>query len=519
MGYNDMRKSFVFALLACTLASVTLAQYIGQGADGNPHNWDRKRRCDHTDYTPVCGACEGYGGIPTGDDNDEITLTTCEIGANASSIDPSTLIKPVWSDKWFSQGYNEIIIGAHRDPFCFQVFPGNTSEGHLCYRHDAGTQTYNMEGGWNGPHAIYEDLTLDTSVGEIESKVIHAGQSFWVVNHFPWYALGIHQCICTQAHEGADPSQPGVYPVQYNWTQQMFYIGREVIGVEYGIGNMTLDHWAFGPHHVWSVPETGKALRMWQPFNGLQVFANGTDSLEGYTPEVFDDIPPQLCQKVGGAAFRIKCTDDGYPTNETSTAAKLEELKNMPKDTSTESDIKRAHQVVPGPAFKGIDFKNMSLTLNKYLSVTAKVKACDQFSAKELPELQAMLYLARDAKFDGIYQNVVDNCRLRAELDDLQKTWAALNDEISGHPEKEKLHAVQRDGHCHEAVMWYVHHLSTDVKMVLAESGVEIPLLSYGPHDEACAAATDKTHNKVYQHYGETVLCSSCHSGVVPDDN
>ena len=44
-------------------------QYVGQGSDGNPHNWDRRRRCDGTDYTPACGVCEGYGGIPTGDAN------------------------------------------------------------------------------------------------------------------------------------------------------------------------------------------------------------------------------------------------------------------------------------------------------------------------------------------------------------------------------------------------------------------------------------------------------------------
>merc|ERR1711907_100581 len=457
-GATTMRKSFVFALLACTLASVTLAQYIGQGADGNPHNWDRKRRCDHTDYTPVCGACEGYGGIPTGDDNDEITLTTCEIEANASSIDPSTLIKPNWATKWFADGYNEIIIGAHRDPFCFQVFPGNTSEGTLCYRHDSGQQSYDMQGGESGPHTLYEDLTLDTKVGSVESKVIHQGKAFWVVNHFPWYALGVHQCICTEAHEGADKAQPGVYPVQYNWTQQMFYIGREKIGVEYGVGEMTLDHWAFGPHHVWSVPETGKAIRMWQPFNGLQVFPNGTDSTVGMDDKVFDDIPPALCKKQGGAAFRIKCTDDGLPQNSASLEATKKHFEQMPKDTSTASDIARAHQVVPGSGYKGVDFQNMSLTLNKYLAVSAAVKPCDQFSAKELQELSAMLFLARDAKLDAVYANVADNRRLRGELEDLQKTWAGLNEAVGAHPNRDAMHTIQRDGHCHEAVMWYVHH-------------------------------------------------------------
>jgi len=501
-------------ILVC-IVSQAVSQFIGQGADGNPHNWDRTRRCDHIDYTPVCGGCEGIGGIPTGDENSEIKLTTCSLVANASSIDPKTLIHPVWTAKWFVKGYQEIIIGAHRDPFCFQVFPGNTSAGKLCYRHDSGTQSYDMAGGEKGPHTLFEDLTLDTKVGPVGSKVIHQGQSFWVVNHFPWYAAGIHQCICTEAHEGANPKLPGVYPVQYNWTQQMFFIAREKIGVEYGIGEMILDHWAFGPHHVWSVPETGKALRMWQPFNGLQVFPNGTDSVEGLDPKTFDDIPPALCKKEGGALFRIKCTDDGLPQNSTTKKAHLEKLAKMPKDTDT--NMARAKQVVPRNEFKGTSFSNMSLTLNKYLAATAAVKECDQFDAKEIQELSAMLYLARDTKLDKVYAPISDNRRLRADIEDLQSTWSSLNAEVAAHPDKENLHTIQRDGHCHEAVMWYVHHLSEDVKKILGETGVEIPLLSYEHHEPACATTKDSTHANVCQHYQETVTCASCHANALPN--
>merc|ERR1719453_1055707 len=119
------RTTFLLAAVALS-AAVVSAQYIGQGADGNPHNWDRSRRCDHTDYTPARGICEGFGGIPTGDDNDEITLTTCTPAADQPSSHDK-LIKPVWAEKWQANDYNEIIIGLHRDPFCFQVFPGNTS--------------------------------------------------------------------------------------------------------------------------------------------------------------------------------------------------------------------------------------------------------------------------------------------------------------------------------------------------------------------------------------------------------
>merc|ERR1719454_116495 len=104
-----MHRFLMLALAALVLTAS--AQYVGQGADGNPHNWDRHRRCDHTDYDPPCGACEGYGGIPTGDENDQITLTTCSIVANASGVDPKTLIKPVWTEKFATRGYSEVLIG------------------------------------------------------------------------------------------------------------------------------------------------------------------------------------------------------------------------------------------------------------------------------------------------------------------------------------------------------------------------------------------------------------------------
>jgi hypothetical protein len=30
------------------------------------------------------------------------------------------------------------------------------------------------------------------------------GTNFWVVNHLPWYAGGVHQCVCTHIREGFD---------------------------------------------------------------------------------------------------------------------------------------------------------------------------------------------------------------------------------------------------------------------------------------------------------------------------
>ena len=124
MTVSNIVKVAAFAAIAFATAGLGSAQK-GQGADGNPHGWDRMRRCDHAGYTPKCGLCEGYGGIPygeegcsghgigldsqltkppllsflrlAGDDNDQITLTTCAPVANASDVDPKTLKRPIWS--------------------------------------------------------------------------------------------------------------------------------------------------------------------------------------------------------------------------------------------------------------------------------------------------------------------------------------------------------------------------------------------------------------------------------------
>jgi hypothetical protein len=68
-------------------------------------------------------------------------------------------------------------------------------------------------------------------------------------------------------------------------------------------------------------------------------------------------------------------------------------------------------------------------------------------------------YLARNEKLDQIYQAAVDNRRLRASLEDLVTSWDGMNRLVHERNETE-LRAAQRDGHCHEAVMWYVHHLT-----------------------------------------------------------
>jgi len=455
-------------------------------------------------YTPPCGICEGYGGIPYGDENDKITLTTCKPIANASNI--TNPVKPVWGAQFTAKNYNEVLIGPKTDPFCFNSFPSNSSIGKLCYRKDSGRQVYDLQ----TSHALREDLNVETPVGNITSRIIHQGKNFWVINHLPWYALGVHQCICTAVHQGGDPSSPSLYPIAYNWTNQMFYIGREEVGIEFNDPPVkeVLEHWAFGPHHVWSKIGTGEIRRMWQPYNGLQVFEHGTSN-HTIDPTLFDDIPPTLCKKKGGATFRIKCSDDGYPTNGTTKAS---------GPNTSKKDLYRAKQKKPRSNYRGDTFPDMSRTLNRWLkSRKVDTRSCDTFSAKELQKLQALLYLARDVSLDSIYVASNDNRKLRSnDIELLMNDWKHLNNEIENHDDKEILHTIQRDGHCHETVMWWVHHLNEDMKRILQETtSITIPYLSENSHVNMCTSK-DSTYKKVCRNYEEQVTCASCHSNYLP---
>ena len=467
------------------------------GADGNPHNWDRRRRCDQGQtYVPACSVCEGYGGIPFGDKNSEIHLTTCEVIADAKSVRPGP--RPVWNSQFTIVHYNEILIGPKRDPFCFETIPSNSSEGALCYRPDSGRQIYDAK----KAKALRYDLDSKTKVGNFSSSIIHKGPDMWIVNHLPWYAASVHQCICTQVHAAGDPQSPKMYPIAYNWTQQLVFIGREKIGIEYmepGHKEI-LDHWAFGPHHVWSTTDTGEIRRLWQPFNGLEVFPHGTSN-QTIDEKALLETPPSFCVK-GGSAFRIGCSDEGYP---------------IPKNkTKSKSDEKRARQKKPGSAYRGDSFREMSKTLNGWLARSVpngSAKSCAEFSAQELQDLQVLLYYAKDDGLDKVYREAGDNRQMQSTLEDLLVQWDMLNKLTENdHAQKE----IQRDGHCHEAVMWFVHHLNEDARKVLTETpGIVLPLLSEDSHIGECSErASDDAH--ACTKYMEQVTCASCHSNVNP---
>jgi len=443
--------------------------------------------------------------MPYGSENDEIELTTCEVvGTPEQFPDPAPI---VWGTQWTLPLAYEILIGKKNDPFCFQTFPGNDSVGDLCYRKQTGSKYYDMR----DTLAFRQDLELDTPVGNITTIVLHQGKNFWIVNHLPWYAGGVHQCICTDIKEGGAGSQV-FYPVQYNWVDKMVYIGREKIGVEYINEVMELNHWAFGPHHLWSTPDTGDIIRMWQPFNGLQVYPGGVG--EGTVdPALFEEIPPTLCKSgFQGALFRIGCDDDGFPIPD---EERKKKAAARAKDVVKGKDMARAYEKVPRGHYKGMNFGEMSDVLNGWLNSSVSASPCSFWTVEEIQQLQALLYLARESQFDSIYQSSTDNRRLRHDtLKDLQENWARLNEIAVGHSDSRFKH-IRRDGHCHEAVMWYVHHISQDMKEILKSAKIPIPMLSPARHG-MCDYQLDEHGEKICAAYKEQVTCASCHSNELP---
>lgn len=291
--------------------------------DGNPHGWDRQRRCDQ-DQMPRCGICEGIGGMAWSDKNEDIEFTPCTPLATPDKMDKSTVAPPLYPKKFTVKrkdgkpgAYSDTLIGWKTDPFCLGFFPENDSIPTLCYRNEAAVvKYYDIE-----HESERADYTLKMNgifgiFGNITSTILMVNETMWIENHL-WF--GLDQCICTNP-SGNHCSNPPCKSYIWNWDtfRSAQHLGRENIGVEWiqdhGVGNsskmMQLDHFILWSHHVWTDPISRKIVRAWKPFNGLQVYDPDAFTEDIEDPSVFD-APPAMCKK-GGAVIRIDCDDEGH---------------------------------------------------------------------------------------------------------------------------------------------------------------------------------------------------------------
>lgn len=118
--------------------------------------------------------------------------------------------------------------------------------------------------------------------------------------------FSVDTCICIDT--GKDYGMPReLQPVRPDFLKNGGkLLGREILDIEYGVGEKTVDHWQLGPHHLWVDVETQKITRQWQPYNALYIH-----DTEGWGKETYQQsTPPQQClsEKV-----KINCTKDGLP--------------------------------------------------------------------------------------------------------------------------------------------------------------------------------------------------------------
>jgi len=186
--------------------------------------------------------------------------------------------------------------------------------------------------------------------------------------------------------------------------------------------------------------------------------------------------------------------------------------------TDALGDLERARTKVPRDDFKGIDRYNIGKQLNRHL-VKSHVnhKACSKFSVDELQDLQELLHSHRESVHDEIYQGVSDTRSLRfGSLEEYKTHWEEMNGHAATHS---AIAEMQRDGHCLEIVMWWIHHVSDATRKQLAH--LTVPLMPTQhwrepTEEEGLSAAA------VYQKaYNPSSTCLACHGGGIAwqDDN
>merc|ERR1719409_600983 len=89
----------IIALVAVCIFAVSSIPLVLGVCDGNPHQWNRQRRCDQFDSACPeqfvnCSTCEGIGGIASSDLDKDFTPTFCRPIATAEEMEASGM-KPI----------------------------------------------------------------------------------------------------------------------------------------------------------------------------------------------------------------------------------------------------------------------------------------------------------------------------------------------------------------------------------------------------------------------------------------
>jgi hypothetical protein len=93
--------------------------------------------------------------------------------------------------------------------------------------------------------------------------------------------------------------------------------------------------------------------------------------------------------------------------------------------------------------------------MNDHLKAKSQTtKACEDLSLPELRSTLKAMFLLGDDALKAIYAPEDGRAPRFSSVSELEAHWEELGN--AGADSDVRV----RDGHCHEAVMWYVHHLS-----------------------------------------------------------
>lgn len=163
-------------------------------------------------------------------------------------------------------------------------------------------------------------------------------------------------------------------------------------------------------------------------------------------------------------------------------------------------DLKRAKTMKPRKGFLGqgsVASANRQLNKHLYAMDGFAFKPCEDFSVDELRSLLEVLHPHTSAELKDIYSEVDGRRSVYESLEEMKQHWSEV-------PKDDRR---VRDGHCHEAVMWFVHHLEKDAQQAV-KNHVIIPKLPVEDH-----TAVAHEHDAAQKFYDSKVTCQACHKG------
>lgn len=229
--------------------------------------------CNHSSLHR-CRACEGVGGV-------FVNSSFVEI-AGCQRLAPTTfLTKPRWPRQ------SEVIY----DVPAWEVL--RSSQSCLnCYVPLLSRYFWKPDGRL-GP-SLRDDTLFHQGGVPLKSVSIQVGWDTTTALTFPeWPSLG-SWCI-EFTGEGSPRLASGF--LDPSWSFRHFtFVGSELLQVEAGLGGRRLNHFANEDLHVWSDPDTGLIMRLWQSKKGVLVFPEGLQITSADEVSFTDDFFAPRCQ-------------------------------------------------------------------------------------------------------------------------------------------------------------------------------------------------------------------------------